>query len=59
MNRARPDDDLWNELRPAAIRSIQRSDSRIDGNEAAELFDVMRRFTPGMPPADIDDDDER
>lgn len=58
MNRARSDDRKWNALRPDAIRSIRRSDSRVDATQAAHLFDTMRKFTPGLPPEGTDDDDD-
>lgn len=59
MNGARGSDDAWERLRPAALRSLERSDSRIDSAQAAQLFDAMRRFTPGGPPANVNDNDER
>jgi hypothetical protein len=58
MNRARSDDQAWKALRPDAIRSIQCRDSRNDASDAAQAFDAMRRFTPGLPPESIDHDDE-
>lgn len=59
MNRARADDQKWSALIPDAIRFIQRRNSRAESAGANAIFDAMRKFTPGIPPADIDDDDER
>lgn len=58
MNSARLDDHKWNALRPDAIRFIQRRNSRMDAAEANATFNAMRKYTPGVPPAGIDDDDE-
>jgi hypothetical protein len=59
MNSARLDDHEWNALRPDAIRFIQRLNSWTDSAAANGIFDAMRNFTPGAPPAEVDDDDER
>lgn len=58
MNQARSDNDQWDALRPDAIRFIQRRNSRIDATEANAMFNAMRKYAPGTPPGDIDDNDD-
>jgi hypothetical protein len=58
MNHARRDENTWEKLRPAAIHSLQRGNSRLDATEASDLFSAMRKFTPGCPPASTADYDE-
>lgn len=57
MNRACSNDDKWDALRPDAIRFIQRGNSRIDAAQADAMFNAMRKYTPGVPPAGMDEDD--